>query len=64
MIHSSSRANFFILVVAELKVLVVSEEADFLMLFKLHIPHKLAHIQQIEDEMSTSGHLEVHVLDA
>ena len=49
--------NFFILVVAELKVLVVSEEADFLMLFKLHIPHELAHIQQIKDEMSTSGHL-------
>ena len=35
-----------------------------LMLLKLHIPHVRAHIQQVKDEMSTSGHLEGHVLDA
>ena len=56
--------NFFILVVAKLKVLEVREEADFLMLLELHIPHVFAHIQQVKDEMSTSGHLEGHVLDA
>ena len=50
--------------VAILEVDAIREEGDLLVLLKLSIPHVMANILQVEDEMGAASNLQNHVLNA
>ena len=49
---------------AILEVDAIREEADLLVLLKLNIPHVMANIQQVKDEVGAASNLQNHVLNA
>ena len=50
--------------VAILKVDAVREEAHLLVLLKLNMPHVMANVKQVKDEVGAASNLQNHVLNA
>ena len=59
-----SKCFFALCNVAILKVDAVREEAHLLVLLKLNVPHVMANVQQVKDEVGAVSNLQNHVLNA